>query len=92
MTEANELNSINFNSSVIQFIYVILILLTLVQYCCHYSMMIKWYRENPLDGKQIARSIQVGLPPEGDANGPHDDSGIVSKGHIVPEADREVRS
>ena len=25
-------------------------------------------------------------------NGPHDESGVVSKGHIVPEADREVRS
>ena len=56
--------------------------------------MIKWYRENPLDGKQIARSIQVGIPPEGDENGPNDnsDGNLVSKGHIVPEADREVRS
>ena len=96
MTDTNDLNSINFNSSVVQFLYCILILLTLVQYCCHYSMMMKWYRENPLDGKQIARSIQVGIPPEApdDPNGPNDcpDNDAVSFGHTVPEADREVRS
>ena len=27
-------------------------------------MMIKWYKQNPIDGKEIARSIQVGIPPE----------------------------
>ena len=56
--------------------------------------MIKWYRENPLDGKQIARAIQVGIPPEGDPNGPNDcpENDAVSMGHMVPEADREVRS
>ena len=48
----------------------------------------RWYRENPKDGSSIARSIQVGIPPE--------NSGVIDRrtgladGFVVPEADREV--
>ena len=51
-------------------------------------MMVRWYRENPLDGNEIARSIQVGLPAEIEER-PESQEGV-SKGHTVPEADREV--
>ena len=53
-------------------------------------MMVRWYRENPLDGNEIARSIQVGLPAEIEER-PESREGV-SKGHTVPEADREVFS
>lgn len=55
-------------------------------------MMIKWYKQNPTDGKEIARSIQVGIPPEKegeDCINEHDESGM-QIGFTVPEADREV--
>ena len=41
-----------------------LIIFTLIQYITHYRMFIRFLRENPIDGWKIARSIQVGIPPE----------------------------
>ena len=53
-------------------------------------MMLKWYKENPIDGKEIARAIQVGLPPDEDCKNEHDDQDSLQIGLTVPEADREV--
>lgn len=36
-------------------------------------MMMLWYMENPLDGKRIARKIQVGIPPEAEVDYNEDD-------------------
>ena len=35
----------------------LLIITTISQFSSHYYMMVRWYRENPLDGNEIARSI-----------------------------------
>ena len=40
------------------------LILTVAHFCCHYRMMMRWYRENPKDGNVAARSISVGIPPE----------------------------
>ncbi len=45
-------------------LYAILIVLIALYFFANYHMMVLWYMENPLDGKQIARKIQVGIPPE----------------------------
>ena len=55
-------------------------------------MMIRWYTENPIDGKKIARAIKVGIPPDEDCNN-HEEGDDVQEMHVgftVPEADREV--
>lgn len=41
----------------------VLIFTTFIQFLTHTSMMLKWYKENPKDGIEVARAIQVGLPP-----------------------------
>ena len=48
----------------------------------------RWYRDNPKDGSSIARSIQVGIPPE--TSGVIDRRTGLADGLAVPEADREV--
>ena len=56
-------------------------------------MLMRWYRENPLDGNAIARSIQVGIPPDEDLAISRDNNGSgLRLGFTVPEADREVSS
>lgn len=52
-------------------------------------MMMKWYQEHPIDGIEVARSISVGLPPDTEAQQTEVNQPQV--GHIVPEADREVK-
>ena len=64
-------------------------------------MMMRWYEEHPVDGNAIARSIRVGLPADaetGGDRGAHDGVEMVTPrldapelGHVVPEADREVK-
>ena len=53
-------------------------------------MMMKWYLEHPIDGIEVARSISVGLPPD-DTEGQQTEVNQLQVGHIVPEADREVK-
>ena len=69
-----------------------LICSTLCQFLGHFAMMMRWYRENPIDGKEIARSIQVGIPPDQDCPAKADDEkeDEMHLGFTVPEADREV--
>ena len=69
--------------------FVVLVLLTLGQFCCHYNMMMRWYVEHPADGKTIARSIRVGIPP--DQSVLDQKKGSPDLGHAIPEADREVK-
>lgn len=67
----------------------LLIFTTVGQFIGHYKMMIRWYKENPKDGLHIARSIQVGIPP--DLVQRHNlNSSDAIIGLTVPEADREV--
>ena len=65
----------------------LLVIFLLVQFVTHYRMMIRWYREHPLDGQKVARAIQVGIPP--DMPDQHADNSAMYVGHLVPEADRE---
>ena len=55
-----------------------------------YGMLMRWYRENPLQEETKVRSIKVGIAPEDDhamtARSPV--RSVVSFGQIVPEADR----
>jgi len=51
-------------------------------------MMMRWYKEHPVDGNAVARSISVGLPPDQNS---YDYSNELEMGLVVPEADREVR-
>ena len=67
----------------------LLFIFTMTQFYCHYKLMMLWFIENPKDGRQIARRIQVGIPPDS-LQSP--DLNAVSLGLTVPEADREVRS
>ena len=70
-----------------------LIFTNICQFMGHYSMMIRWYKENPIDGREIARSIQVGIPPEKEGencNKSREDEPDMHIGFTVPEADREV--
>ena len=56
-----------------------------------YKMLMRWYKENPLKTNQrYIRSIQVGISPD-DIGHPqqNDNSEVIAKGAIVPEADRE---
>ena len=41
---------------------VLLVISTPVQFVTHSSMMLRWYAENPKDGRRIARAIRVGIP------------------------------
>ena len=34
-----------------------LVMITVCQFYSHRAMIMKWYKENPTDGKEIARSI-----------------------------------
>ena len=70
----------------------LLFVFTFMQYTCHYRLMMQWYSENPKDGKQFARKIQVGIPPNASESYQANDPQSVSIGLTVPEADREVRS
>lgn len=70
-----------------------MVLFTLTHFCCHYSMIMQWYRKNPLDGLTVARKISVGIPVEADQSNQEDSNRSdveIAKGLTVPEADREV--
>ena len=65
-----------------------IIFITVSQFCCHKSMLMRWYKDNPADGFAVARSISVGLPL--DATNDQVTANDPQVGHAVPEADREV--
>ena len=54
-------NPINFSLNII-LVNGLLFLLTMVQFCCHYKLMMSWFLDNPKDGRLFARKIQVGIP------------------------------
>ena len=76
----------------------LLVLFTLTQFCCHYSMIMQWYKKNPIDGLSVARKISVGIPvekpnmSESNQEESNQSDSAVTKGLTVPEADREVIS
>ena len=67
---------------------VLLLVITPSQFVCHTTMILRWYRENPSDGHNIARAIRVGLPLV-DVKHKSLGEGEVW-GYAVPEADRDV--
>ena len=42
------------------------IIQTGIQFTTHYLMMMRWYKENPMQEERQVRSIKVGLAPDGD--------------------------
>ena len=58
---ADKVNPINFSLNII-LINGLLFLFTLTNFFCHYRLMMQWWLQNPKDGRQIARKIQVGIP------------------------------
>lgn len=64
----------------------IIIVMLVLHFCGHTQLLDQWYINNPADGVLIARAIKVGLPIfdiEKDKS--------YETGHVVPEADREIK-